>query len=143
MTAGVFAVVSAAYAAGHWTGDYWVQTHRQATRKSMPGWAGRRACAAHVTTYTLTLAACLALAGWWLGVPVSAAHAAAGLAVSAITHYAADRRRPLRALAARVGKLAYHDLGDGLATGAAHMDQAWHWWWLFTAALLTTGGAHA
>jgi hypothetical protein len=141
--AAVFAAVSAAYAAGHWAGDYWVQTHRQACAKGGPGWPGRRACAAHVTTYTLTLTACLALAWWRLALPLSLPWAAAGLAVSAVTHYAADRRWPLRALAARTGKLGYHDLGDGLATGAAHLDQAWHWWWLFAAALITAGGGHA
>jgi hypothetical protein len=142
VTAAVFAAVSATYAAGHWAGDYWVQTHRQACAKYGPGWAGRRACAAHVATYTLTLAACLAVAGWRLGLLLSPGWTAAGLGVSAVTHYTADRRRPLRWLAARIGKLAYHDLGDGLATGAAHLDQAWHWWWLFAAALITTGGIH-
>ena len=98
--AAVFAAVSAAYAAGHWVGDYWVQTHRQARGKAAPGWPGRRGCAAHVATYTLTLAACLALAWWRLALPLSLPWTAAGLAVSAVTHYAADRRRPLRALAA-------------------------------------------
>jgi hypothetical protein len=126
VTAAVFAAVSAAYAAGHWAGDYWVQTHRQACAKSGPGWAGRRACAVHVATYTLTLAACLAVAGWRLGLPLSPGWTAAGLGVSAVTHYAADRRRQLR----------------WLATGAAHLDQAWHWWWLFAAAPITTGGIH-
>ena len=52
--AAIFAAVSAAYAAGHWAGDYWVQTHRQACAKGAPGWPGRRACAAHVATYTAT-----------------------------------------------------------------------------------------
>lgn len=136
--AAVLAAVSAAYTAGHWAGDYWVQHEWQAVGKAAPGWPGRRACATHVATYTATLA----LAWWWLALPLSPAWIAAGLAVSAVTHYAADRRRPLRWLAARVGKLAHHDLGEGLATGAACLDQAWHWWWLFAAALITAGGGH-
>jgi len=144
--AAMFAAVFAVYAAGHQVGDYWVQTHGQATRKGLPGWVGRRACAAHVATYTLTLAACLALAGWQLHMPLSPVRAAAGLAVSALTHYAADRRRPLERLAEVLGaslvpgKGDYWHAGDGMATGAAHLDQAWHWLWLFAAALITTGG---
>lgn len=135
-----FPVVFAAFGAGHWAGDYWVQRHRQALGKSSAGWAGRRACAAHVASYTLTLAACLALAAWWLGMPVSPARAAAGLAVSAVTHYVADRRRPLQRIAIAIGKHDYHQAGTGLATGAAYLDQAWHWTWLFAAALVTAGG---
>jgi len=140
--AAVFAAVSAAYAAGHWIGDYWVQTNGQALSKGAPGWPGRRACAAHVATYTLTLAACLALAWWRLALPLSPGPAVAGLAVSATTHYFADRRRPLERLAALIpGKLGFYQAGEGLASGAAHLDQAWHWWWLFAAALITAGGA--
>jgi hypothetical protein len=135
----VFAVAFAAYLAGHQVGDYWVQTSGQAARKGLPGWAGRRACAAHVAAYTLTLAAFLALAAWWLAVPVSPAWAAAGLSVSAVTHYFADRRIPLRELAGTLGKGQFWASGEGLASGAAHLDQAWHWAWLAAAALVTAG----
>jgi hypothetical protein len=143
VTAAVFAAVLAAYAAGHQAGDYWVQTGAQAMRKGLPGPAGRRACLAHVATYTLTLAAFLALAAWYLPLPVSPARAAAGLLVSALTHYLADRRAPLRAVAARLGKDGFWDAGEGLASGAAHLDQSWHCAWLFAAALITAGGIHA
>lgn len=140
--AAVFAAVFAAYAAGHQVGDYWAQTNGQAQRKGLPRWPGRRACAAHVATYTLTLAACLTLASWWLALPLSLPWAAGGLGVSAVTHYFADRRRPLEWLAGLIpGKLGFWRAGDGLASGAAHLDQAWHWWWLFAAALITAGGA--
>lgn len=132
--AAVFAVVAVALAAGHWTGDYWIQTNSQAAAKGRPGWPGRLACAAHVATYTLALAACLAAAAAELGVPVTAGHAAAGLAVSAVTHYYADRRGPLRRLAAALGKGGYWDNG-----GSAPLDQAWHWWWLFVSALVIAG----
>jgi hypothetical protein len=141
--AAVFAAVFAAYAAGHPIGDYWVQTNGQAAGKGAPGWPGRRACAAHVVTYTLTLTACLALVWWRLALPLSPAWAAAGLAVSAVTHYFADRRGPLERLAGFIpGKLGFYRAGEGLASGAAHLDQAWHWWWLFAAALITAGSAH-
>jgi hypothetical protein len=67
---------------------------------------------------------------------------AAGLAVSAVSHYFADRRRPLQRVAGLIpGKLGFWRAGDGLASGAAHLDQAWHWGWLFAAALITAGGA--
>jgi hypothetical protein len=140
MSAEIFPDVFAAYVAGHWLGDYWVQTNAQAACKGLPGWLGRRACAAHVATYTLTLAACLGLAWWWLALPVHSVWAAAGLAVSAVTHYFADRRCPLRRLAGLIpGKLGFWEAGDGLASGGAYLDQAWHWWWLFAAALITAG----
>jgi hypothetical protein len=145
--AATFAAVSAAYAAGHQVGDYWVQTGVQAMRKGLPGWAGRRACAAHVVTYTLTLAGFLALAAWQFALPVAPGWAAAGLAVSAVTHYLADRRRPLQRLADALGASAvpgkgeFWRCGEGLASGAAHLDQSWHWLWLFAAALITAGGA--
>ena len=142
--AAVFAAVSSAYAAGHWVGDYWVQTNAQAIAKGRPGWAGRRACVAHLATYTLTLAACLALARWRLALPLNPLWVLAGLGLSAVTRYAADRRRLLERLAGLLpGKLAFYRFGDGLASGAAHLDQAWHWGWLFAAALLTAGGSHA
>lgn len=136
----VFAAVFGAYAAGHQVGDYWVQREWQALGKGLPGWAGRRACAAHVAGYTLTLAVFLAVAAWWLSVPVRPGWAAAGLAVSAVTHYFADRRAPLARLAALAGKGGFWRCGEGLASGAAHLDQSWHWLWLFAAALITAGG---
>ena len=147
MTAAVlFSAVFAVYIAAHQVADYWVQTGAQAFCKGLPGWAGHRACAAHVTTCTLILAAFLALAAWRLALPVRPGWAAAGLAVSAVTHYLAGRRRPLQwladALGASVvpGKGEFWRCGEGLASGAAHLDQSWHWLWLFAAALITAGG---
>lgn len=137
----VFAAVFTAYAAGHQVGDYWVQTEHQALFKARPGWAGRRACAAHVAVYTIVLAGFLAVAAWQLALPVSPGRATAGLAVSAVSHYLADRRRPLQLLARLIGKGEFWGLGDGLASGAAHLDQAFHWAFLFAAAIVTAGGA--
>lgn len=143
--AAVFAAVAVTLTLGHYAGGYWVQTGGQAAAKGRPGWHGRRACAAHVATYTLTLAAFLAAAWWQLNLPLAAARVTAGLAVSAVTHYAADRRRPLEQLAGWLGrrvvpgKLAFYRSGDGLASGAAHLDQAWHLACLFAAALVIAG----
>ena len=139
-SAAVFAAVAIALLAGHQLGDYWVQTNGQAMGKALPGWPGRRACAAHVTTYTLTLLVTLSLAWWWLRLPLSAGWVTAGLAVSAVTHYFADRRKPLERVARMIpGKIGFYKAGEGLATGAALLDQAWHWGWLFLAALVITG----
>lgn len=136
MTAPVtFTVALAALGTGHQAGDYWVQTHGQAQRKGLPGWPGRAACAAHVATYTFTQAWCLILVSVVLSVRFGAWHVAAGLAVSAVTHYAADRREPLRRLAAAIGKAGYWESG-----GQPALDQAWHWTWLFAAALVIAGG---
>ena len=139
----VFAVVLGTYVTAHQLADYWLQTGCQAARKGLPGWAGHRACAAHVATYHLTLAAFLALTAGLLSLPVSAGWAALGLTVSAVSHYFADRRRPLQWLADSLGasvvpgKGEFYRSGSGLASGAAHLDQAWHWLWLFAAALIT------
>jgi hypothetical protein len=135
-----FAAVAAVCYAAHQAGDYWVQTGTQARDKGLPGWKGREACAQHVMTYTGTLAVLLLLANWWLGMRLAPGWVAAGLAVSAVTHYVADRRRPLERIAAALGKGGFYQAGDGLATGAALLDQAWHWVWLFVSALVMTGG---
>jgi hypothetical protein len=64
----------------------------------------------------------------------------AGLALSAVTHYFSDRRQPLAWVAAKLGKRGFYEAGSGLATGAALLDQAWHWAWLFASALVISGG---
>jgi hypothetical protein len=137
--------LSAALFAAHQVADHWVQTQHQADTKGHPGWAGRLACAAHVATYTATAAlalALLALATDWTPSPL---WVAAGLAVSALTHYLADRRTPLRRLAKWTGAQRFYALGaprpgrddnPSLGTGAYALDQSWHIGWLFIAALL-------
>jgi hypothetical protein len=139
--AAVFAAVFAAYFAGHQVADFWAQTSHQALCKGLPGWEGRRACAAHVAVYTAVLAVFLTAAAGLLGLPVSPGRAAAGLAVSAVTHYLADRRRPLERLARLVGKGEFWDYGEGTASGSACLDQSFHVAVLFAAALVTAGGA--
>jgi hypothetical protein len=136
VSAATFAAVFAAMAAGHQAGDYWVQTSGQAARKSLPGGPGRLACAAHVATHTATLAAFIAAARVLLPLPLASSWVLAGLAVNAASHYFADRRSPLRKLADRTASGQFYRTGEGLATGAALLDQAWHWGWLFVSALI-------
>jgi len=139
--AGVFVALYAA----HQVGDHWVQTCHQSAHKGLPGWVGRWNCAKHVASYTATgLVALLALAavtGWRPG----AGPLLAGLAVSAVTHYWADRRTTLRRLADLVACGEFFELGrprpgrddnPSLGTGAYALDQSFHIGWLFVAALL-------
>jgi hypothetical protein len=80
------------------------------------------------------------------GARPSPIRAAAGLAVSAGSHYWADRRSTLAALAELVpGKGSFYRLGTPrpgrddnptLGTGAYALDQAWHTGWLLIAALV-------
>ncbi|MEV4768861.1 DUF3307 domain-containing protein [Micromonospora humida] len=130
--AAVFAAVFVALYVAHQVADHWVQTQRQADCKGQPGWPGRIACAAHVTTYTLT--ACLALvfliAG--TGLRLDPWGVTVGLTISAVSHYIADRRVPLRRCADALGKNpAWLEHGGGLYA----LDQSWHIGFLFIAAL--------
>jgi hypothetical protein len=141
-----FAAAFIALYVAHQVADHWVQTDHQAATKGQPGWAGRVACAGHVATYTITaLISCIAV-GAVCGVrPDWAWHVLAGLAISAITHYIADRRTPLRRLAQWTGHGRFFSLGapregkddnPSLGTGAYALDQSYHYLWLFVAALV-------
>jgi hypothetical protein len=113
--------------------DHWIQTDHQAATKGQHDHtegqstaAGRRACAAHVATYTATQAAALLGGGALLGMRLRPGRVAAALALSAVTHYVADRRDPLRRLADATGKSRFVRLADHGVNGAYALDQAWH-----------------
>lgn len=93
-----FAVVLPGLLVAHDVADHWLQSHHQAMTKGQPGWPGRIACAAHVATYTLTTAGAVGLLWWLFALPITPLGFAAGQAVSAVTHYIADRRTPLEKL---------------------------------------------
>ncbi|WP_393916472.1 hypothetical protein [Halostreptopolyspora alba] len=131
---------------GHRIGDHWVQTHTQALTKAQPGRGGRRACAKHVATLTLTQLVLLALVAMVTGIDIHPAAAVVALTVNASTHYWADRRTTLHALARAIGKDGFYQLGSPrpghddnphLGTGAYQLDQDWHGFWLLIAALIT------
>ncbi len=145
MDSATFAAVFVALYAAHQVADHWVQTEPQACTKGHAGWAGRLACAAHVASYTAVGLAALLAAAWSLDLHLDVGKLAAGLTVSAVTHYIADRRTPLRRLAQLVGHAGFFQLGAPragrddntcLGTGAYAMDQSWHVAWLFVAALV-------
>jgi len=154
----IFSAVFAALYAAHEVGDHWPTTYRGAMRKGMRRQdavaaglhphTGPRACAAHVATYTAVGALFLAVTVWRTGLDLSAARAVAALSVSALTHYWADRRYTLAWLCDRlafIGKDVHYRLGaprpghqdnPTLGTGAFHLDQSFHIFWLFIAALI-------
>lgn len=150
MFASSFAAVWVALFVAHQVADHWVQTDRQAAVKSRAGWAGRVACARHVASYTATALVALAVTVWVAGLHLPAWRIAAGLAVSAVSHYWADRRTTLARLAALTGHGEFWELGrprpghddnPTLGTGAYALDQSWHVAWLWVAALVVTGAA--
>jgi len=145
--AGQFAAIAITLYVAHHVGDYWVQSDTDARHKGDPGWAGRLHCARHVLTYGITQAAMLLLAVKVLDMHLTYWGVEAGLWVSMVTHYIADRRTPLLRLAALIpGKSNFarlgapragHDDNPQLATGAWALDQAWHiFWGVFVASLL-------
>nr|WP_063779208.1 DUF3307 domain-containing protein [Kibdelosporangium sp. MJ126-NF4]CEL14458.1 hypothetical protein [Kibdelosporangium sp. MJ126-NF4]CTQ88823.1 hypothetical protein [Kibdelosporangium sp. MJ126-NF4] len=132
-----FAASFVAMLAAHQISDYWVQTDYQATNKGRHGSvaedaAGRAACLAHVVSYSAVGTAAVAGIGRLLRLGASWQGIVAGQAISAVSHYWADRRFPLRRMARRLGKLDYHDSG-----GSVMLDQSWHIGWLTAAALAT------
>ncbi|WP_445047203.1 hypothetical protein [Streptomyces drozdowiczii] len=132
--------------AGHDVGDHWIQTDRVAISKGAPGREGMLACARHVATYTASQALTLYAANRVLGLGVNRRRALAGLAISAVTHYVADRQgghwrdeqpRGIVRLAARTGHAGWlqRDPGAGYL-----LDQSWHKGWIAIAAAVIGAG---
>ncbi|WP_038843405.1 DUF3307 domain-containing protein [Salinispora arenicola] len=132
-TAASFAALFAALYAAHAVADHWIQTQHQSDRKGRPGWTGRLACAAHVATYTATALAAVLVVAWRCDIDLHPGRLTLALAVSAVTHYIADRRTPLRRMADALGKNPdWLTKGGGLYA----LDQSWHIGWLAVAALI-------
>jgi hypothetical protein len=133
-----FAASYTTLTSAHEVADYWVQTRHQATEKGRHGNAhenheGRRACLAHVVTYTAISTAAVSCVNGVLRLGLDWRGVLAGQVVSSASHYFADRRYPLRQLAARTGRLDFHDT----ITGGPMLDQSWHKGWLAVAAMAT------
>lgn len=143
-------VIAPVALAAHHVADYIVQTHNQACAKGRPGRDGQLACLRHVASYTATQLVAVTGAAAVSGLRLRPAAVLAGVAVSAATHYWADRREPLRRLAEATGRGEFYRLGaprEGcddnptLGTGAHAIDQAWHKGWLLVASALMAAGA--
>ncbi|RFU43067.1 DUF3307 domain-containing protein [Actinomadura logoneensis] len=128
-----FAAVLPTLIIGHHLGDYWIQTDHQAKTKGAPGAPGRHACAQHVATLTMTLTLALVALAGVTGLHLPHTQVAIALMVNAASHYWADRRTTLAALARRAGKGAWIE-SDKAAL--PHLDQAWHLYWLGITALI-------
>lgn len=157
----VFAALLGLTRAASAVGDFWVQsdfcarvkgasddhpvtledphTHEKTTHGTVDG---RKACLQHCLTYTATQAIVAGAGARALGIRVHPAAAAAALAVSFGTHYAADRRVPghglLEKLAAKTGKSDFYRQTDFGMNGAFHLDNSWHHGWEMVAALIAT-----
>ena len=151
-TIATFAAVFATLWVAHTVGDHWVQTAVQSAKKGQPSHTGRLACTRHVISLTLTKVLLLSLTAVVLDLPLSVAGVTIGLGLDAASHWWADRRHTLARLAKIVRKAEFYNLGTGahaahpvtaegqpaghLGTGAYALDQAFHAFFLFLAALL-------
>lgn len=142
-----FAAVYAALTASHEVGDYWVQRDAEAVAKGRHGHEGRAACARHVASYTATQALALAAADRVLRVGLDWRRAAAGLALSAVTHYVADRsggrwreEGPSTALVRFARRTGHAGWLERDPAAGPFMDQAWHRGWIAVAAAVAAGG---
>lgn len=126
-------------------GDMWVQTEHQSSVKGAydddpviekdPKTGavlatygtrdGVRACALHAVTYALTQGAALYAANRATGAGMRRGRIAAAVVFSGVTHYAADRRRPLKRLAGAVGKSGFYAQLAPVC-GPFELDQSYH-----------------
>ncbi|THA28258.1 hypothetical protein E4198_00140 [Streptomyces sp. RKND-216] len=138
-----FAALYALMRAAADLGDHWIQSDHCARTKGATNAApvtaddgtthgtaaGRKACAWHCTTYTATQVAALLIGSRVLGLRLHPGATAAALAVSGLTHYAADRRVPgglLQRVADATGKGNFYRLAGHGMNGSYALDQAWH-----------------
>ncbi|GAA5048103.1 hypothetical protein HNP84_000244 [Thermocatellispora tengchongensis] len=150
-TVAAFAAVFCALYAAHVFGDHWWgQSHRQALGKGARTREGVRHCLNHVLLLAAHKAVAVLAVELVTGLRVPVWAFVLGLVVDGISHYWADRRFTLAALADRTGKGDFYRLGQPrpgrddaphLGTGAYALDQSWHVGWLFVAALIMAGGA--
>lgn len=147
MTASLFAAAFAALFAAHQLADHWLQTNGQSVTKGLPGWPGRLACARHAAVVTAAMALALVVTAAATGARFSVPWTGAALAFNGVTHYWADLRTTLAALAERTGKGAFWRMGSGrdghacLGTGAYALDQSFHVACLWLAALVIAAGS--
>jgi hypothetical protein len=106
-----FAATFAGLYAAHQLADHWVQTDQQANAKGRRDRAGQLACAKHVASYTATTTAVTVALNRSLRLGLGWKAILGGQVVSAVTHYAIDRRYTLAALCDHTGKSGFLKLG--------------------------------
>jgi hypothetical protein len=107
----LFAAVQATFSDIHPFCDQIVQNSQDAVDKGKPGWAGRKACARHVTTYSAGQLAGAVGVTRALGFRVQLRGLLAGIAINGATHYMIDRGEPLKKFlrSGWIGKAGYLD----------------------------------
>lgn len=121
--AAAFAATFAALVVAHQVADHWVQSSHQAAHKGKPGREGRAACAAHVASYTLVTTMTVLAVWLLLDLPLTLPGVVLGQALSAVTHYWADRRTTLATLAERLRLGGFYRLGSPRPALVAVVDQ--------------------
>lgn len=124
--AATFAAVFVALLVAHQVADHWAQTSHQAGHKGRPGWEGRAACAAHVASYTLTTTLAVLVVWLALDLPLTLGGVILGQAISAVTHYWADRRTTLQRLADRLRLGGFYGLGSPRPVRVLVVDEHGH-----------------
>lgn len=150
----------------HEVADHWAQTTYEAGKKGEKSSEGRAACLSHVMSYTFTTVLFAGVLVLLFNLHITLLGFIAGQAVSAVTHYWADRRFTLEWLADKLWHGDFYRLGrprkiyayvvpttekvelceangdvvswdnPTLGTGAYALDQSWHKFWLFVAAIV-------
>jgi hypothetical protein len=92
----LFAALQATFSDIHPYCDQIVQHGDDAINKGKPGWIGRKACARHVATYSIGQLGAAVAVTRGLGCRASWPALLTGSAINALTHYAIDRREPLK-----------------------------------------------
>jgi hypothetical protein len=106
-----FAAVSVGLLIAHNVADHWVQTDGQARDEGLPGWPGRKACLAHVWSYTIVTVLTVSLLWAVFDLSITVWGFCAGQLISAASHYWADRRFTLARLCEFLGKGNFYRLG--------------------------------
>lgn len=145
----LFAALQATFSDIHPACDQILQAGADAVGKGEPGWAGAGHCARHVATYTGGQALAAEVVTRALGYRLPTGAFLAGAALTAVTHYAIDRRVGFIRLMRRAGKGGYLDHATaqrregvvdhaGPGTALMELDQAAHRLIGVAASLLTT-----
>jgi len=92
----LFATLQAVFSDVHPYCDQVLQDGQDSCDKGKPGMVGRKACARHVASYSAGQLAAAVTATRVLGFRASWGGLLAGTAINAVTHYAIDRREPLK-----------------------------------------------
>jgi len=134
-----FAALAAASYPAHLLADHPFQTSACAMTKGEPGRAGRVACARHTATVVAFQAAAVVFVAVVAGLSLDPLAVAAGLALTAWSHYWIDRRFTAAGLWEAIGRTPFAQLGTpradrddnpSLGSGAYRMDQDWHILWI-------------